>query len=244
MLLPALNKVRQSAWRLSCQSQMKQVAYGMLMYANENKGCLPSYCGRAAMGFDMSWASTVAVNDNWIWLIAPYFSSDPGTQGNASMGLIKVFTCPAYWATVGNYPAPGGYGVQRTYVLNYTSDSYFHSGGRPLPWFGVTGVNLGRIRGPAGKAMVFEYWYHYGSLNLGLYKNDSTTWTVNSDQAIPLIKPGVVTPYSYLDKAPHSSGSSYGANVAFCDGHVAWIPYDSAGHLPATAAFWAPLYDQ
>jgi prepilin-type processing-associated H-X9-DG protein len=88
--------------------------------------------------------------------------------------------------------------------------------------------------------MIFEYWYLLNPLNLGLYKNDSTTWTYQNDQLIPLPKPGVV---STINKAPHSSGGSYGANIAYCDGHVAWTPYDSQGHLSPWMV-WAPLYDQ
>lgn len=234
ILLPALNKVRQSAWRIDCQSQMKQVAMGMMMYANENKGCLPVLWGRCPTG-----AWDYAVQDNWISLVAPYIVPNPGSGLDASMAAIKLFTCPAYWPTVGNYPAAGGVGVQRTYVINSQWDSFFHSGGRPYPWYGVGGVNLGRIKGPSGKAMVFELWWNYVPLNLPLYKNDSTTWDCADDLIRPLPGPGVV-----LNKAPHSSAGSYGANVAFCDGHVAWVPYNSAGSLPPTAAFWAPLYDQ
>jgi prepilin-type processing-associated H-X9-DG protein/prepilin-type N-terminal cleavage/methylation domain-containing protein len=238
MLLPALNKVRQTAWRIDCQSQMKQVAYGMLMYANENKGCLPPLWGRAPTG-----SEDTAVQDNWISLIAPYVSPSPGTGLNASMGAIKLFTCPAYWPTAGNYPGPGGVGVQRTYVLNYTSDNYFHSGGRLYPWYGMAGVNLGRIKQSSERGMIFEWWYIISPLNLALYKNDSTTWSIGDDLTFPLLKPGISNPYSYLNKAPHSSGSSYGANVAYCDGHVAWMLYDSGGHLPQTTTFWTPFYN-
>jgi prepilin-type N-terminal cleavage/methylation domain-containing protein/prepilin-type processing-associated H-X9-DG protein len=238
ILLPALSKVRQAAWKLDCQSQMKQVATGMMMYANENKGCLPANFARAVVGFNP--AQVYDASDNWIWLIAPYLSNQPGTQAIASMSMIKLFTCPSYWQTIGNYPNPGVVtGCQRTYSLSFSSDAYWTGNGRLYPWRGVAGVNLGRIKQPSNKAMVFDWWYLYNPLNLPLYNNDSTDWDISSDWGIPLPKPGVVTT---INKAPHSSGGSYGMNVAYCDGHVAWTPYDSNGYLPAN--IWAPLFDQ
>lgn len=41
ILLPSLNRARMSANLVACQSNMRQVAAGLLMYAAENKGSLP-----------------------------------------------------------------------------------------------------------------------------------------------------------------------------------------------------------
>ena len=41
ILLPALNKARQTAKTISCASTMKQLATAAIMYANENKGSFP-----------------------------------------------------------------------------------------------------------------------------------------------------------------------------------------------------------
>jgi prepilin-type processing-associated H-X9-DG protein len=41
MLLPALNKARQSAKTVQCASNMKQVMFGLMMYAHDNKGWFP-----------------------------------------------------------------------------------------------------------------------------------------------------------------------------------------------------------
>jgi prepilin-type N-terminal cleavage/methylation domain-containing protein/prepilin-type processing-associated H-X9-DG protein len=228
MLLPALNKARQSAWRISCQSQMKQVAYGMLMYANENKGTLP-----------LLWADPTAYylaeKDNWIWMIAPYLTTQPGTQDAPSGALIKLFTCPAFQSVVGN---PG---VQRTYDLSFSSDNYFSGAGpRPYPYYGVAGLKLSRIKHPTDKAMVFDIWYtdHY---SLALYSADTSSWTVNSDILTPLPGTNLSTPYAVYNKAPHSSGGSYGGNVAYCDGHVAWTPYGKNGQFSLN--IWDPMLD-
>ncbi|HSU66391.1 MAG TPA: DUF1559 domain-containing protein, partial [Tepidisphaeraceae bacterium] len=46
ILLPALNKARQQAMRVKCQSNMRNIMAASLMYSGENKGYLP-YCGWA-----------------------------------------------------------------------------------------------------------------------------------------------------------------------------------------------------
>ena len=43
MMLPALNKAREKAKRISCVSNLKQQYLGLAMYANDFNGCLPSF---------------------------------------------------------------------------------------------------------------------------------------------------------------------------------------------------------
>ncbi len=42
ILLPALNKARESAQRVTCASNLRQTSIAMLMYCNDNKGWIPS----------------------------------------------------------------------------------------------------------------------------------------------------------------------------------------------------------
>jgi prepilin-type N-terminal cleavage/methylation domain-containing protein/prepilin-type processing-associated H-X9-DG protein len=239
MLLPALSKVRQSAWRLSCQSQMKQVAYGMMMYANDNKGVLPLIYARSIYYPSVD---AYAEQDNWIWLIAPYLSVGPADQYNPSDAMVRLFTCPAYHPTAGNGPVGSDVHVQRTYSLSFTSDNYFTTAAadRAYPYYGISGTKLARIKNAPQKAMVFELWYT-GPANIPLYSNSTDVFSINYDILFPLLKPGTTSPYPEFNKAPHSTGGSYGANVAYCDGHVAWTPYGSNGLLPV--GIWPPLFD-
>jgi prepilin-type N-terminal cleavage/methylation domain-containing protein/prepilin-type processing-associated H-X9-DG protein len=228
MLLPALNKARQAAWRISCQSQMKQVAYGMMMYANENKQTLPLFWADPS-------AYYLAVDDNWIWMIAPYLTTQPGTPAAPNQALIKLFTCPGFQSVVGH---PG---VQRTYWMSFSPDIYFTGAGpRPYPFYGVAGLKLSRIKHPTDKAMVFDIWYT-GPANLRIYSADSCGWSVTSDINTPLPGTNVASPYAALNKAPHSSGGSYGGNIAYCDGHVAWTPYEKNGRFSMN--IWDPVFD-
>jgi len=42
ILLPTLNRARKSAYAVKCQSNVRQICNGLIMYANENKGWFPS----------------------------------------------------------------------------------------------------------------------------------------------------------------------------------------------------------
>jgi len=48
ILLPSLNRARRSAYGVKCQSNIKQIVTGMIMYANENKGWYPSCSGKTS----------------------------------------------------------------------------------------------------------------------------------------------------------------------------------------------------
>lgn len=48
MLLPALSSARESAKQVVCQSNLRQIATGFMLYANDNNGSLP-------LMYDLSW---------------------------------------------------------------------------------------------------------------------------------------------------------------------------------------------
>ncbi|MCC6239682.1 MAG: DUF1559 domain-containing protein [Phycisphaerales bacterium] len=233
ILLPALNKAREAAAKIACQSQMKQIVLGMLMYANENNQSLPSRYARAPADFTQP--AIYNAKDNWIWLIAPYLAGNYGTQNDASDGMVNLFTCPGYWSAGG---APtSSFLMERTYAISATDDYYLtgtYNGARNAPWHGVEGLKLTSIKHPTEAALLFEYYYFYPMSKIPLYSVESTEWSKRYDDLFPLGNnpPGVGMAYLYVNKAPHSSGSSYGANVAFGDGHVEWVQYDKDGHLP------------
>jgi prepilin-type N-terminal cleavage/methylation domain-containing protein len=50
MLLPALNKARESAKRIQCMSNLRQIGQAIQMYASQNKGWIPMEDARNVTG--------------------------------------------------------------------------------------------------------------------------------------------------------------------------------------------------
>ena len=61
ILLPALNKARQSAQAVACQSNLRQIGIGFRLYAESNKGSMPS------AGDDGDAGSPILMPDNMGW---------------------------------------------------------------------------------------------------------------------------------------------------------------------------------
>lgn len=82
ILLPSLNKARESAIRVSCLSNLRQIATGLQIYGNDNKNSLPPF---GIMGG--------AYVDYWCGVLMPYLASTEPAN-NRMVGL-NFLTCPA-----------------------------------------------------------------------------------------------------------------------------------------------------
>lgn len=94
MLLPALNKARDAANKLSCMSNVRQIVAVFHMYANDNKGSLPPL------------APDIVYSEVNLWFIPimSYFSRDDGELGRDWLRCTARLTDG--WFTYGvNYTA-------------------------------------------------------------------------------------------------------------------------------------------
>src|SRR5437868_2473205 len=101
ILLPSLNRARETANRVKCASNLRQIGQAILLYSNENKGAFPR----------TPWNNTTST---CTWGTGPATSSDPFTGAalsgreadndvTASLFLLlrtqditsEVFTCPS-----------------------------------------------------------------------------------------------------------------------------------------------------
>lgn len=117
LLAPALKNARIQAKTIACVSTIRQVATGMIMYAEANEGQFPHYMERPG-----------GVNDpNTVWTrrVIPYVKGDNPAIGDWRIGL-KYMYCPAVTAST-NY----------SYGANYTSNilpnyiTYYQAGVYP-----------------------------------------------------------------------------------------------------------------
>src|SRR5512136_52578 len=57
ILLPSLNRARETANRVKCASNLKQIGQAILLYSNENKGAYPKTVQGAVAGANMTWGT-------------------------------------------------------------------------------------------------------------------------------------------------------------------------------------------
>jgi len=102
ILLPSLNAARRHAAQVQCASNMKQIAMGMIMYVNANKGNLPPCLVSASSANGAP--NTDATNpypDGWFWaaeLMHQKYVAAPNIFQNGAIKYYNgtsVFQCPS-----------------------------------------------------------------------------------------------------------------------------------------------------
>jgi prepilin-type N-terminal cleavage/methylation domain-containing protein/prepilin-type processing-associated H-X9-DG protein len=207
ILLPVFAKARAKAQQASCLSNMKQLALGWTMYADDNDGGVPPlnvlYGGIYALG--------------WEGIIRPYLkTSDVLVCPAAGWHPIDwIFTCPPNgpgfndiginWNLVGYLTEPGFPPTMNRIDLPAETVAFCDSGGYhhialPNNGYVLPGGNPPGFPGFGDHAMMSKSWDH-------------------SSRQLPYM--GTPQP---RPQAPHPSRPCFchpgGANVAFCDGHA------------------------
>jgi prepilin-type N-terminal cleavage/methylation domain-containing protein/prepilin-type processing-associated H-X9-DG protein len=89
ILMPALNKVRESGRRVVCASNIKQIGFGLMLYAQDNKG------------YGVNWA---AGDRHWLYRLSGYLGSnasysysktDKEWNNSQSRKYPKIRVCPS-----------------------------------------------------------------------------------------------------------------------------------------------------
>jgi len=210
ILLPALNKARQSAKAVACASNMRQIGMMFASYVAEHRYLPPlnsqtSY-NAAAINKDLmgmphmlgpymghpEW-STISW-DGSFW--RPY-----NIAADKALFQRTVFVCPEYSAMVKLVePYKSGY-AESTWVQ--TPGGW--GSGSDRAW--AKPRRMGTIRNPTTRIHVVESWSVGGSV-----------WQVSDKTAVN---------DRSIDTIRHNKGS----NFLFVDGHVAWFP---SGHIFAS----------
>lgn len=100
ILLPSLNKAREASLKVSCLSNVRQIATGFHMYANANKQFLPPV---------HSWYTYQGYTNWWGGLITPYLKSGD-VRPDYQVG-VNFITCPVNTDITRDYYT---YGVNNT----------------------------------------------------------------------------------------------------------------------------------
>jgi len=163
LLLPAVQKVREAAARMSCTNNIKQLALGCHNYQSTNSTLPPA----VLVGRGIGWNDENNIGPNWLVLLLPYFEQDnlykqvatniqnyqafsqiTGTSGSNDQNwrairstVIKTLVCPSEdkSSVLGN--RAGGAWARGNYAANHGPGDYpgNANGGSPSSGYGVPG---------------------------------------------------------------------------------------------------------
>jgi prepilin-type N-terminal cleavage/methylation domain-containing protein/prepilin-type processing-associated H-X9-DG protein len=155
LLLPVMARAREQARTVQCASNIRQVYYGLAMYAGANRGTLPIpagspdswYTPTQAAWFGIRYLELGRLNyeDGTLW---PYIS-------RSAMSREQLFLCPS--DPEPRYPREYLYPWANTkYSRNFSYNFTCYMCGSPRPGGPGTGLRLSEIRHPADKILIVE----------------------------------------------------------------------------------------
>jgi prepilin-type N-terminal cleavage/methylation domain-containing protein len=117
LLLPAVQKVREAANRISCQNNLKQMGLAFHGYHNVSQSLPPGYA--ASLPY-VDGAVDTAPGWGWAAFLLPYIEQDniygqlnlgqPVQNSPAAQTMVKLFLCPSDLTPPGAFPVPDGFG--------------------------------------------------------------------------------------------------------------------------------------
>lgn len=216
--MPSLNKVKEAAKKIQCQSQQRQYAFAITMYQGDNDQDFPFF------GDEFSPSKGGGAEDpNTMWfnVLAPYMGEKRVTDMDYSQFLTDVRRCPSgkrdtsqkwlescgYWnGWIGvNYAGSDPLGAPFNYGRCYGND--------------VLPCKLTNIREPATWISLIDVQDHFvaAACYPCWYLDDDMDGDDEADtcSAQPFI-------YNRANPKLHNNG----CNITLCDGHIEWIKFE------------------
>jgi len=236
ILLPSLNRARETANRVKCAANMKQIGSALLLYSNENRNAYPRTYGTTDDKVDLSnYGSTLANS------FAPTGSASPVGVNNlpASLFLLirtqdigsEVFTCPSSNAEKDNFGGGTNTALNRA---NFTdiAKNLSYSYANPFP--STTAISAGY---KMNNSLSPEFAVA-ADINPGIADGDDNIKLVTTASSAADMK-----------KANSNNHDGDGQNVLFGDGHVDFVQnvfvginrdhiYGPASGTTATPNYW------
>jgi len=101
ILLPSLNRARETANRIKCASNLRQIGQAILLYSNDNKGAYPKTVAGTGGTVTPTWGTGAAATDPFVASATPA----PPSNNDVTAGLFlllrtqditsEVFICPS-----------------------------------------------------------------------------------------------------------------------------------------------------
>jgi prepilin-type N-terminal cleavage/methylation domain-containing protein/prepilin-type processing-associated H-X9-DG protein len=250
ILLPALNRARESAKRVQCLSNLRQLSTALVMYTTENKGQMPGRAGNNTsaiinapfvQGQSSTWdwiawqrakdpfTNQTSANDENITnsALAKYLgstekkSATPDDANTIATGLDAVFRCPS--DPVESRPNMTSAPYYRySYSMN---DWVSNPNKRPVKdrWGGWTWTGkLASVRNPS--STILFVCEDERTIDDGVFSGNAPGWVANkSVNAVADRHDSKRAAASGLTFNPNAQSHDASGNASFCDGHAEFI---------------------
>ena len=246
LLLPAVQKVREAAARMSCSNNLKQVGIALHSY-HDTKGAFPNGYWNPNPGMTGSGSSYTDYWWSWIRCVLPYAEQQQMTPNRTPL---KIWQCPSegraadvYNGTYAltSYTAVAG-------VTSYSDTLGVIEYGSTTRYTKIVAVQDGTSNTllvgerPPSYNIGYGWWAYDGSDTIWAVASTTRIYTtgINPTTGASMTCP---TPALYgpdIQRNPCAfnhfwSNHTGGANWLLTDGSVKFLPYSAANILPALA---------
>jgi len=229
IILPALNRARESAKRLQCVSNLRQLGQATIMYCTANKGVFPGQGGSGFLAHNwIQWKNDPP--DNWDIndsSLAPYL-----TKGEKLKALLRCPSDDIAARIVGNPPYKFSYSMNQMLTnpnqSAFTQPPYNHQPG-------INKVRISQVRNSSRKIMAVDETEQ--TIDDGVWK----PFILLDPTSDPPKYQGTTNPNQLSDRHENHKTklNPLGrGNAVFCDGHADLVSRSDAG----TPAYHDPYY--
>jgi len=224
ILLPSLNRARETANRVKCASNLRQIGQAILLYSNDNRGLYPrTVSGTPAATVSATWYTGITATD-------PFGANrpDPNDVTAALFMLLRtqditseVFTCPSSNAEKDLYGGGTNAPINRSNFSGPKHLSYSYQN----PYPGTTAIGSGfKFNNTLGAEFAVA-----ADINPGTSGSGDNIWFPQSTSSAKDMR-----------QANSNNHDKDGQNILYGDGHVAWEsnPYSGVNrdHIYAQAS--------
>ncbi|EIP99992.1 prepilin-type N-terminal cleavage/methylation domain-containing protein [Opitutaceae bacterium TAV1] len=212
IIIPTVGKVRQTAQRAACASNLRQIGVATFNYAADNKDWLPGYEKRSEgyYGFERT-----ASAKGWTGggQLVAYLHTYLGGKGDSPV-TNRIFVCPGNkiakdsveTVAASDLPVAAYYIGLKARVTTSTALK------KPIAWDGARSIKITQLENPGTAVYLFDQ--DAEMVNVGMKDLKGTT--------IPLA--------ASLPKLPATAVHGSTRNVLYFDGHVRTVDKDTDPH--------------
>jgi len=212
ILLPSLNRARETANRVKCASNLRQIGQAILLYSNDNRGAYPRTCAHTPAGVTESatWGTATSGTDPFTGAGSATGPRPTDNDVTASLFLLlrtqditsEVFTCPSSNAEKDNYGGGTNAPINRCNFTFSKNISYSYQD----PFAGTNAIGAGfKFNNTLGSEFAVA-----ADINPGTSNNDNV-WLPNASSSAKDMR-----------NANSNNHDKDGQNILYGDGHVAW----------------------